>query len=78
MSFAENDLPGTLEDIGPRTEYLKGVGLHHRIVRVPGATHFYTRLSAVTQEDGSSTELESAIAQFLRGDAGRKVECGSF
>ena len=65
MSFAENDLAGTLEDLGPRTEYLKGVGLNHRIVHVPGATHFYPRTSPVTQEDGSTTDLESAIAQFL-------------
>jgi acetyl esterase/lipase len=65
LSYAENDLPGTLEDMGPRTEYLKGVGLTHRIVQVPGATHFYHRSSPVTQEDGSTTDLESAIALFL-------------
>jgi acetyl esterase/lipase len=65
MSFAENDLAGTLEDLGPRTDHLKCVGLHHRIVHVPGATHFYPRTSPVTQEDGSTTDLESAIALFL-------------
>lgn len=65
MSFAENDLPGTLEDLEPRTEYLKSVGLKHRIVHVPSATHFYPRSSSVRQDDGSTTDLESAIAQFL-------------
>ncbi|WP_354165233.1 MULTISPECIES: hypothetical protein [unclassified Bradyrhizobium] len=37
----------------------------HRIVHLPGATHFYPRTSPVTQEDGSTTDLESAIALFL-------------
>jgi predicted esterase len=65
MSFGENDLPGTLEDLESRTEYLKRVSLNHCIVHVPGATHFYPRTSLVTRDDGSSTNLESAIAQFL-------------
>ena len=48
-----------------RTEYLKSVGLTYQTVQVPGATHFYPRSSPVAHEDGSTTDLESAIEQFL-------------
>jgi hypothetical protein len=65
MSFGENDLAGTLEDLESRTKYLKEVGLKQRVVQVAGGTHFYSRTSRVMLENGSVTDLESAIAEFL-------------
>lgn len=65
MSFGENDLPGTLEYLQPRTHYLKRLGLKHRVVHVSGGTHFYPSTSRVTFQNGTITDLESAIAAFL-------------
>lgn len=65
MVFGENDLPGTLEDLEPRTRYLEQVGLKHEVAHIQGATHFYPRTSKVTRRDGSHTEVESLLAEFL-------------
>jgi dienelactone hydrolase len=65
MTFGENDLPGSLEDLEPRTRHFEKVGLAHEVVRITGATHFYPQASLVERKDGSRTDLETLIAEFL-------------
>lgn len=65
MTFGENDLAGTLEDLETRTRHFDKVQLAHEVVNVAGATHFYPRTSEVTRRDGSQTDLETLLAEFL-------------
>lgn len=65
MSFGENDLPGTLEDLEPRTGYFNRIGFKTQIVHLPGGSHFYPRTSIITQADNTTMDLENAIARFL-------------
>jgi acetyl esterase/lipase len=65
MAYGENDLPGSLEDLEPRTRHFENVGLAHEVIRIGGATHFYPQTSQVEREDGSRTDLETLIAEFL-------------
>jgi acetyl esterase/lipase len=65
MTFGENDLPGSLEDLEPRCRHFEKIGLAHEVVRIAGATHFYPQASQVKRKDGSLTDLETLIAEFL-------------
>jgi dienelactone hydrolase len=65
MVFGENDLAGTLEDLETRTRYFDKVQLAHEVVHIKGATHFYPRTSEVTRKDGSLTDLETRLEEFL-------------
>jgi dienelactone hydrolase len=65
MVFGENDLVGTFEDMEPRSRHFVEVGLEHEVVHIAGATHFYPLTSQVVLDDGSRSELENLMANFL-------------
>jgi predicted esterase len=65
MVFGESDLAGTLEDLETRTRYFDKVQLAHEVVHIKDATHFYPRTSEVTRKDGSLTDLETRLEEFL-------------
>jgi acetyl esterase/lipase len=65
MVFGESDLAGTLEDLETRTRHFDEVQLAHEVVHIKGATHFYPRTSEVTRNDGSLTDLENRLEEFL-------------
>jgi dienelactone hydrolase len=65
MVFGESDLAGTLEDLEPRTRHFDKVQLVHEIIHIAGATHFYLRTSEAARKDGSRTDLETLLAEFL-------------
>src|SRR6266702_412231 len=65
MVFGERELTGTLEDVETRTRYVDKVKRAHAGVNIKGATHFYPRTPEVTRKDGSLTDLETRLEEFL-------------
>lgn len=62
----ENDLPG----IGPISRelhlHMASLGVDHESYVVGNGTHFYGRSEIATGEDGRSSTVEDALADFLR------------
>jgi acetyl esterase/lipase len=65
MFFGQHDLPGILEDAEASAAHLNKMGIAIETAHVEGATHFYPRTAAVTARDGSRSDVESVMAEFL-------------
>jgi alpha/beta superfamily hydrolase len=66
MFVGERDLPVILDGSGETEAHMKRVGLRHQVVRLLGATHFYSKMTPVpTSKNGEDRDVESTIAEFL-------------
>lgn len=70
MFFGEQDLPGILGGREEMRDYLTGCGIANQVVTVPGANHFYLGTATVTRPDGSATDVETLMAEFLHDKLG--------
>jgi predicted esterase len=61
MFIGEKDLPVILDGSEATQAHFAKVGLKHRIARLPGATHFYPKTTAVPGAD----DVEHVMAAFL-------------
>jgi steroid delta-isomerase-like uncharacterized protein len=65
LYFGEDDLPGIRGGLEEMREHLVRVGVDNQFVTIPGANHFYLRTSQVERADGSTTDVETLMAEFL-------------
>lgn len=65
MFVGENDLPAMLDNLDGPIQHMASMGLPHQLVRIAGATHFYSRTATVIDADGTSTDVENLMADFL-------------
>jgi predicted esterase len=65
MFIGENDLPAMLEDLDAPTRHLSQLGIPTQVVRIANATHFYLRSAQVKAPDGTPSDVETSIADFL-------------
>jgi steroid delta-isomerase-like uncharacterized protein len=65
LCFGEHDLPVMLDGINEMREHMTGVGIANQFATIPGANHFYLRTAKVARPDGSLTDVETLMAEFL-------------
>ncbi|MFB9261996.1 alpha/beta hydrolase [Bradyrhizobium erythrophlei] len=65
MFFGERDLPVILGGIDEMRGHFNRVGVANQMVHVAGADHFYLRTARVERADGSASDVETVIAEFL-------------
>lgn len=65
LFHGENDLPAVLSHLDEMDQHFSKVGIDHEIVCVRGENHFYLRSAGVQRRDGSSTDVETLMAEFL-------------
>lgn len=63
--IGKDDLPVMLEGLDDTVEHMRKKGVVYDVVRIEGATHFYPRTAAVPAPDGSRTDVEGRMANFL-------------
>jgi dienelactone hydrolase len=76
LYFGEHDLPVMLDGVGEMREHMTRVGIAHQFVTIPGADHFYLRSAEVTRPDGSLTDVETLMAEFLYEKLGLAIPGG--
>ena len=65
MFYGDDDLPVIRGGIDEMRDYMTKVGVSNQFARVPAANHFYLRTAAAIRADGSTTDVETLIAEFL-------------
>ncbi len=65
MYYGQNDLPVILGGIDEMHQHMTKAGVENQFVHVAGQNHFYLRTAAVDREDGSKTDVETLMAEFL-------------
>jgi acetyl esterase/lipase len=65
LYFGENDLPEIKAGVEETREHLTKAGVANQFVPIAGANHFYLRTAAVNRPDGSATDIETLMAEFL-------------
>jgi dienelactone hydrolase len=65
LYFGENDLPEIKGGLEETREYLTKVGVANQFITIAGANHFYLRTVSVGRPDGSVTDVETLMAEFL-------------
>jgi predicted esterase len=63
MFVGERDLQVILDGADETVAHMARVGIRHSFVRVPGATHFYPRMTIVP--DAEDRDIETTIVDFL-------------
>jgi acetyl esterase/lipase len=67
LYFGEHDLPGIRGGFDEMRDHLTTVGVDNQFVSVAGVGHFYLRTTPVERPDGSITDVETMMAEFLCG-----------
>lgn len=65
LYYGENDLPVILGGISEMRQHMTKAGVDNQFVHVTGQNHFYLRTAAVDRDDGSKTDVETLMAEFL-------------
>lgn len=65
LYFGESDLPAIRGGHDEMRTHLTRVGVDNQFVTISGANHFYLRTDVVTRSDGSVTDVETLMAEFL-------------
>lgn len=65
MFYGEHDLGAILDHLDEMEQHLDKVGTAHQLVQVPGGNHFYLKSASVSRKDGSKTDVETLMAEFL-------------
>ncbi len=65
LYYGENDLPVILGGVDEMRQHMTKVGIESQFVYVAGQNHFYPRTAAVDRQDGSKTDVETLMAEFL-------------
>jgi predicted esterase len=65
MFYGDDDLPLILGGIDEMRDHMNKVGVSNQFACVRGASHFYLRTAQATRADGSMTDLETLMAEFL-------------
>jgi dienelactone hydrolase len=65
MFYGGDDLPVILGGIDEMRDHMNKVGVANQFACIPGANHFYLRAAQATRADGSLTDLETLMAEFL-------------
>lgn len=70
MYYGEKDLPVILGGIDEMHRHMTKAGVENQFVHVAGQNHFYLRTAAVDRRDGSTTDVETLMAEFLHARLG--------
>lgn len=65
MFYGDDDLPSVHTSHVAVEKLLPKTGTPHQLVRIAGANHFYLRTAAIRRADGSTTDVELEMADFL-------------
>jgi dienelactone hydrolase len=76
LCFGEHDLPVMLGGIEEMREHMTTVGIANQFATIPGANHFYLRTATVARPDGSVTDVETLMAEFLYDKLGLSTRQG--
>ena len=63
--FGEHDLPGIRGGLDEMRDHLTRVGVVNQFVTIAKVNHFYLRTTSAARLDGSITDVETLIAEFL-------------
>jgi acetyl esterase/lipase len=77
LYFGEHDLPVMLDGVAEMREHLTRAGIANQFVTIPGADHFYLRSAEVTRPDGTVTDVETLMSEFLYEKLGLAIPGGS-
>ena len=73
MSYGEHDLPAILNNVPAMRQNLVDAGIPFEIVQVPGQDHFNLKTATVKRDDGTITDVETCIAEFLSSHLASKL-----
>lgn len=65
MVYGDDDLAVIRGGVDEMHDHMKKVGVINQFTCVPDANHFYLRTAGVARADGSLTDLETLMAEFL-------------